>query len=639
MIIGQAVMKGTLVKLGRSFAWFNVTQFLGALNDNIFKLLLILFLIGVKGPENATRITALAGAIVVVPFLLFSAYAGRLADYYSKRDIIVYTKFAELAIMLLGCVAFLAGNEITLYIVLFLTSLQSAFFGPSKYGIIRELSGDARLTKANSIIQACTYVAIIIGTALGPFLSGILKGHFLMAAVFCVAVSAAGVISSLLIERTAPAQGSGKTSLLFIKDIWQTLYSIRQNRPLLWSVLGAAYFSLFGAFIYLNIIPYGLEHLSLTKEQSGYLFVVAGIGVAAGSLWSGKISGRGIELGTIPVSAAGLVVCMAALGTISANLHLALGFVLVLGISAGLYIVPIRAFIQLRSPTNRRAEIIAASSFLSWCGVLGASGFIYMLSHLFGLSAANIFIVLCAMALIPAAVTFILLFEYLVRFVVSRITRIFYKINVHGAENIPPTGGVLIICNHASYADPSILEAAQDRSVCFVMYRSFYNLPFLKPVCKLCRTVPISGKDSFSQTRGSIRQARELLKQGRIVCIFPEGGMTRNGNLRAFKNGYELIVKGIDCRIIPTYIGGTWKSFMSYYYGKPLSHLPRRFRPSVSVHFGRALSRDVTLGQLRQYVTELSCDYYNCLKSPKSGVSFYTNGTAKLASPVHIRHN
>lgn len=622
-------MKSTLQKPGRSFAWFNVTQFLGALNDNIFKLLLILFLIGVRGPENATIIAAAAGAIVVVPFLLFSAYAGRLADRYSKRDIIVYTKLAELAIMVLGCAAFSMGNEIALYIVLFLMSLQSAFFGPSKYGIIRELSGDAKLAKANSIIQACTYIAIITGTALGPFLSGILEGRFLTAAVFCVAVSAAGVISSLLIERTAPARGSGKASLLFIKDIWRTLYGIRRNRPLLWSVLGAAYFTLFAAFIYLNIIPYGLEHLSLTKEQSGYLFVLAGIGVAAGALWSGKISGRGIELGTIPLGAAGLVFCMVALGTISPNLYLAAGFVVVLGISAGLYIVPIRAFIQLRSPTNSRAEIIAASSFLGWCGVLGASGFIYMLSHLFGLPAANIFVVLCFMALIPAAVTFILLFEYFMRFVVSLITRLVYRIDVRGAENIPPTGGTLIICNHASYADPAILDAAQDRAVCFVMYRSFYNLPFLKPLCKLCRTVPISGKDSLSQMRQSIRRARQLLKEGRIVCIFPEGGMTRNGNLRAFKNGYELIVKGIDCKIIPAYIGGTWKSFMSYYYGKPLSHLPRRFRPAVSVHFGKALPCDATLQELRQKVSELSCDYYNSLKSPRRNLAYRFIRTAR----------
>jgi acyl-[acyl-carrier-protein]-phospholipid O-acyltransferase/long-chain-fatty-acid--[acyl-carrier-protein] ligase len=214
------------------------------------------------------------------------------------------------------------------------------------------------------------------------------------------------------------------------------------------------------------------------------------------------------------------------------------------------------------------------------------------------------------------------LLEHLVRFVSRVLVRTFYKLEVHGTEHIPRTGGALLLCNHSSYADPSLLDAAAGRSPCFVMYRGFYNLRWLRPLCRICRTVPISPQDSISQKLRTFRQARALLRKGEIVCVFPEGGMTRNGNMRAFKAGYELMLKGTDCKIIPAYVGGSWKSIFSYYYGKPVTHLPRRFRPGVSVHFGAALPGETTPHHVRQKVMELSCDYFNSLKSPKRSLVY-----------------
>ncbi|MFA5555136.1 MAG: acyl-[ACP]--phospholipid O-acyltransferase [Phycisphaerae bacterium] len=615
-------MKKQIKQLGSSFSWYNATQFLGALNDNIFKLLLIMFIIARQGDDSATRVTALAGTVAVIPFLLFIAYAGRLADRHSKRDIIVLTKFAEMAIMIFGCFAFWLSNDAVLYFVLFLMSLQSAFFGPCKYGIVRELVDDTRLARANGIIQASTYIAIIAGTVLGPVLSTVLKGHFVIASFSCIAVAAAGLFTSLFIERTKPAMGNGKASIFFVRDIWQTICSIRHNKLLFLAVLGLGNFSLFGAFIYFNIIPYGIEYLSLTKEMSALLFVVAGIGIMIGGLLAGHISGRGIAIGVIPIGSGILAVCSLALGVVTPSLYFALPIILILGIGAGLHIIPLSAYIQWRSPKHQRAEIIAAGSFIGWCAVLAASALIYTLSSIFGVSPSQMSVALFIMAMIPTLVFGTILFENVVRFVCSSFISLFYKITVHGAENIPAQGGTLIICNHVSYADPAILEAAQDRAVYFIMYRDFYNLAFLKPFCKLCKTVPISPQDSLSQMRDSIRQARKLLEEGKVVCIFPEGGMTRNGNLAAFKTGYELIVKGIDCQIIPAYIGGIWKSCFSYYYGKPLSAFPKKFRPKISVHFGKPLSSDSNLQLLRQKVSELSFGYWQSLKSKKRNLAY-----------------
>ncbi|GAF78832.1 unnamed protein product, partial [marine sediment metagenome] len=335
-------------KLGSGFRWLNATQFLGALNDNVFKLLIILFLIKLQGEEQASNITALSGAVFVVPFLVFTAFAGKLADRFSKRNIVVAVKVAEVVIMAAGCAAFAAGNQVALYGVLFLMAAQSAFFAPSKYGIVPELVAREHLSRANGVLEAMTYLAVIIGVACGSGLSQVTGGRFAIAGVVCVAVAMVGLVVSLSIPKTPAAGGGGKASILFVKDIQRTLWSIHRKRDLLLAVLAAAYFLLIGAFIYVNLIPYGIEQLKLNEDQSGYLFLLAAIGIGVGAFWAGRLSGRHVELGVVPLGAIGLAFSSAGLGLISGNLYLAFGLIFLMGLSAGLFIVPVHAYIQLR---------------------------------------------------------------------------------------------------------------------------------------------------------------------------------------------------------------------------------------------------------------------------------------------------
>ncbi|MHC4238984.1 MAG: MFS transporter, partial [Planctomycetota bacterium] len=607
-------MDVTSTRLGRSFGWFNATQFLGVLNDNIFKLLVILFLIDLQGREQATNVGLKAGAVFVVPFLLFSAYAGKLADRFSKRSIIVMAKLAEVAVMITGCVVFMLESVVVTYAALFMMATQSAFFGPAKYGIVPELVRVDQLSRANGVLKALTYSAIVVGTAAGLLLSQVVSGYYLLAGLVCVAIAALGVFTSLPIERTPPAGGVRRASLVFVRDIWRTLWSIRGHRDLFLAVMASAYFLLLGAFIYVNVIPYGMERLGLSEQQSGYLFVVAAIGIGVGSLWAGKLSGRNVEFGVVPLGALGLTFSSIGLGLISGGLGTALVLVFMVGASSGLFIVPVHAFIQLRSPSRRRGEILAASGFLGWVGVLLASGLIYVCSSVLGMSAAQVFLVLGGMTLLLAVVSIVLLPDFLIRFACLLLVRLFYRIRAAGIENLPVEGGALLVCNHVSWVDALLLNATLQRRIRFIMDRSLYDAIPLKWLFRMMDVIPISGSDPPKKIVKSLRRARSAMDAGFIVCIFAEGAMTRTGMLRGFKRGFERILKGSDYEIIPAYLGGVWGSIFSYYHGKPLSTVPKRFPYPVSIRFGEPMPGNSSASQIRQRVSELSCEYFEDLK-------------------------
>lgn len=616
-------------KFGSTFRWLNVTQFLGALNDNVFKLLIVLFLIALQGTDVASNVTALAGAVFVVPFLLFSAFAGKLADRFSKRNIVVLAKVAEVVVMAAGCAAFLSKSVFGLYCVLFLMATQSAFFAPAKYGIIPELVKSDQLSRANGLLEGLTYLAIVIGMALGPVLVQVTAGRYGLMALICIGIAVAGLTTSLGICPTPAAGGGKRASLFFVRDIWQTIWSIRRQGGLLLAVIGSAYFLLIGGFIYCNLIPYGITHLGFNEVQSGYLWVMGAVGIAAGAFWAGRLSGRNVEFGVIPLGALGLTLSSVGLGFARGGLYLTFALVLLMGASAGLFIVPIHACIQLRSPSEQRGEILAASGFLGWVGVLLASVLIYVLSGLWGMSAAGVFTVLGVMTVAPTLLTIILLPDFLFRFICVMLTRFCYRIKVVGAQNVPSDGGVLLVCNHTSWVDSLLLASTQQRRIRFVIERQFYNIWWVKPICKLMRAIPISADEPPKKIIAALKEARSAMDEGFIVCIFAEGAITRTGMLRRFKGGFERIMRGTDYAIIPAYIGGAWGSIFSYCYGKPLSTLPKKFPYPISIHFGSPMPAGSSASQIRQKVTELSCDYFNNLKSPDRSLPRHFVRTAR----------
>lgn len=616
-------------KLNPSFAWLNATQFLGAMNDNVFKLLATFFLIRSLGEAHADRITAIGGILFALPFLLLTPAGGILADRFSKSRITVITRIAEIVIMVLACAVFLAGIPYAAFAVVFLMSAQSAFFGPSKYGLIPELVRPHQLSKANSYLVLMTYLAIIAGTVAGPWLTETIVGPtaadsrgdlFALAGTACILLAGLGTFASTRIERT-PAQGTDACiSLLCVRNVWQTFRAIRRDHFLVLATIASAYFSLMGAFIQMNMIPYAIDHLGLTETAGGYLFIYAALGIGIGSWLAGRLSGRNIEFGAIPIGSVLIAGSMLALWGLPHEVRWTRILMLTAGIGAGIYLIPIEAFIQYRAPKNRVGEVLAASGFLSWLGVLGAGVLIFALSFVPGWTPARTFLLLGGITLGLTAITLALLPDFLARFAVMLLTRSVYRIRTHGLERLPDEGGGLLVSNHVSYLDALHILSVQQRRIRFMMERSIYETHRLRLLFRLMGVIPISRNDPPRRLVESFQKAREAMDNGFLVCIFAEGALTRTGQMTDFKPGMERILKGTDYPVIPVYIGGTWGSrFSHYHHGR--SKPPIRWRYPVSILFGDALPADTPAWKTRLAVMELSTVFYDLRNGPRRSIA------------------
>lgn len=608
----------TKTKIDRSFAFLNLTQFSGALNDNLFKFLVTMYLIKLFKDQPSSTITSRVGIVFVLPFLLFLTLAGKFADRFSKRNIVVVAKICEAAIMVIGFLGFYYESSVVLYTSVFLMATQSAFFSPAKYGIIPELVKPDHISRANSYIEAMTYLAIIFGTAGASFiLQNITGNSYSLAAVICVLFALVGCSFTFPIRKTPPASKDVKPSVVFIRDIWRTLAEVSREKNLMMAVLASAYFLMIGGFIQLNLFAYGEEVLKYKEvETSGYLFFYCAVGIGLGSFLAGRLSGRHVEFGIVPIGALGLSITMYMLACTDTG-WLVYTLLVLLGVSGGMFIIPMHSYIQIRSPEEKRGQVLAASSFLGWIGVLLSAGLLYVFSEVFELSAARVFVIISSFTLILTVVTVIKLPDFLVRFLTLVIARILYRIKVVDEEKVPLQGGVLIVSNHVSWIDAVMLSAGQTRRIRFVMDREIYNNKWLHWVFKLMRVIPISATDPPKKIVASLKQARAAMDEGELVCIFAEGTITRTGMLREFKSGFTKITKNTDYEIVPAYIGGAWGSIFSYYSGKLLSSLPNKFPYPISIHFGDPLPSDSTPTLIRQKVMELSCDYFNNLKSTR----------------------
>lgn len=422
----------------RSFYFLNATQFLGALNDNIFKLLVIYLLINVQGAMAAPKILSLAGSIFVIPFLFFSSGAGVFADRHSKRSIIVFTKMLEVGIMLFGLFAILFESEWGAYTALFCMATQSAIFGPSKYGIIPEIVESKRVSKANGSLTSFTYLAIILGTFLASFLSDISDKNFVLVACFCILIALSGLLTSLGISRTAPKKSTKRINPIFLYEIYQTLKFSWKIPHLLPAMFGSAFFLFLGAFTQLNIIPFAMQSLNLSEIGGGYLFLATAVGIALGAVLSGQISKDNVEPGISCICIFFISFLFLILFFFATSLFTVILCLGLLGIFGGAFLIPFDAFIQVNSPDEKRGQVIAASNFFSFIGVLFAAFFLYAVSEKLGLTAASGFAVMSILSFIATIILTGRLSELFFPFFSKKILKRFRTFSTSGplpAEN------------------------------------------------------------------------------------------------------------------------------------------------------------------------------------------------------------
>ena len=504
-------------KTGKNaLVYLNITQFLGVINDNVFKFVMAFLLIDTLGHSEASSILSATGAIYVIPFLLFSSSAGILADRFSKQKLLVVMKVAEMAIMILAVFAFGAKTPWACFTLLFLLSTHSAMFGPSKYGIIPELVPADKVSRANGLITSFTYLAIILGTFLASFLTEITHRHFVLIALFCFVVALGGFFSALAVKPTSSQGSEKKINLLFVREIFKTLKDSRRIRHLLPAISGSSYFLFIGAFTQLNIIPFALQSLNFSEVAGGYLFLATALGIALGSYLAGKASRKRVELGLPCLAGVGMSFFFILLALFPSNLFNVLVCLVAIGILGGAFIVPFDTFIQLSSADEKRGQTIAATNFLSFTGVLIASFCLYLFNQICGLTSAQSFAVMGGVTLFATVIFTLFLSDMALPYFSRKVLRHFLRFHPPHGQAIGTAQNKILILEPATWKEALLLAGTQP------------NIHFLIPAgSKLWHKGHslfssfhlVASQDHIDQV---VETARAYTDQGLIPCLLLE---------------------------------------------------------------------------------------------------------------------
>ena len=581
----------------RRFGFFFGTQALGAFNDNVFKnavVILITFGLAGVGAEGVNLYVNLAAGLFILPFFLFSATAGQIAEKYEKSLLIRRIKLLEIGIMALAAMALWLQSLTLLLLVLFLMGSQSALFGPVKYAILPQHLDEAELIGGNAWVEAATFLAILIGTLVGGWLIA-QEGGSLWVAGLLLTVAALGYLTARGIPPAAPTAPTLRINWNPLTETVRNLRFLARDRTVFLSVLGISWFWFFGALFLSQLPNYTKLYLGGDETVVTLLLAVFSLGIGAGSLLCERLSGGQVEIGLVPLGSIGLTVFgidlfWAAPGLASETGLNAAAFLAevahhrvlwdlgLMGVSGGLFIVPLYALVQSRAAPAHRSRVIAGNNILNALFMVAAAGVAIALLAA-GLSIPQLFLVATLMNAAVAVFIYGLVPEFLMRFLVWMLINTLYRIRRQGLEHIPDHGPALIVCNHVSFVDALILGGNIRRPVRFVMYHKIFRIPGLNFIFRTAGAIPIApAKEDPALMERAFRDIASALADGHVVGIFPEGALTRDGDIAPFRTGVERIVTTTPVPVIPMALQGLWGSLFSRrdsFLGR--SRLPRRF--------------------------------------------------------------
>ncbi len=603
----------------RRFAPYFLTQFLGAFNDNVFKNALIILIAFKLADKHTDLLTNLSAAMFILPFFLFSASAGQLADKFEKSRFIRWIKIAEVIIMSLGAVGFYLNNLTLLISALFLMGTQSAVFGPIKYGILPQHLKSTELVAGNGLVQMGTFLAILIGTITGGLLIG-LENTVILSSVIVLAAGL-GIICSWYIPHTPAVDPDLRINLNPFSETMRNLKFAFRNRPLFLSMLGISWFWFLGT-AYLTQLP-NFTRLSLggNEQVVTLLLTIFSIGIGAGSLLCDRLSGKRVEIGLVPFGSIGLTLfgldLFFAHQGVAASRNIA-GFLfqwgswrvlvdmLMIGVFGGFYIVPLYAQIQQQSERSHLSRMIAANNVLNALLMVISSVVAMLMLGVAGLSIPQFFLLTALLNAMVAIYIYSLVPEFLMRFIVWMLIHTFYRVK-QDIRHIPDEGAALLVCNHVSYVDVLILTACCPRPIRFVMDDNIFRLPILNFVFRTAKVIPIAGgRGNIAVLRKAFDQISEALKSGELVCFFPEGKLTEDGEIHCFLPGFERIVARDSAPVIPLALRGLWNSIFSHNPDVRWTHVLRRIFAEVELVSAPALpSGQASASLLEQQIRQL----------------------------------
>ena len=573
----------------RRFLPFFCTQFLGAFNDNVYKNALVIML-----ACHAASITTispgtlvnLCGGLFILPFFLFSATAGQLADKFDKSRIIRYVKLFEICIMLIGSIGFLQNNLTLLIGALFLMGLHSTLFGPVKYSILPQHLQPEEIVGGNGMIEMGTFLAILIGTILGGLL--VAQAQFAtLVSVTVVAVACAGYLTSRAIPAAPPAAADLKINWNPVTETWRNIGFARQNRTVFLSVLGISWFWFYGATLLAQFPNYCKDVLGGDEHVATVMLTMFSIGVGTGSLLCERLSGHKVEIGLVPFGSIGLTVFAldlyfaspAVTGPLvgaaeflarAGSLRILFDLVMI-GVFGGFYIVPLYALIQTRSERSHQSRIIAGNNILNALFMVASALMAVALLNT-GFSIPQIFLVTAVLNAAVAVYIYTLVPEFLMRFLIWLLIHSVYRLEKSGLEKIPEEGAAVLVCNHVSFVDALIIAAACRRPTRFVMHHKNFRIPVLNFIFRTGRMIPIATrKEDPALLEQAMDDIAAGLAAGDLICIFPEGYITDNGDLYPFRSGISQIVARTPVPVVPMALRGLWGSFFSRMGGRAMS--------------------------------------------------------------------
>ncbi|MGN6237252.1 MFS transporter [Dyella sp.] len=613
----------------RRFAPFFWTQALGAFNDSAFRNAMVMLAAVQMGlPDREVSLyTNLAPALFILPYFLFSATAGQLAEKFEKTRIIRYVKLFEIAAMALAAWGFHTHNLPLLLSVLFMMGVHSTVFGPIKYAILPQALQPTELVGGNGMVEMGTQLAILIGMVAGNSLM-LLAGIGPWAAA--VATLTVAVIGYACSRAILPSPATAPHLVFNPNQVTETVRVLgitRADRAVFNAVLGISWFWFFGTMLTAQLPLYAKHNLGGDGSVLTLVLTLFSLGTGVGSLLCERMSGKRVEIGLVPLGAFGLTAFgvdlylarpgaaaqmglhwqafLAAAGSWRIVLDLTL-----IGVFAGFYVVPLFAFVQARTPRDRLSRVIAGNNILNALFIVVASVAGLALSRA-GLGSAQIFLVAALLNVLVAVYIFTLVPEFLMRFITWVLVNTLYRVRVDGMRHLPEEGPALLVCNHVSFMDPLLLMAHLRRPARFVMYYRIFNIPLLKFVFRTAKAIPIAGQKEDPAVLAAAYEAIDAaLADGELVCIFPEGGLTRDGAIGTFRPGVEKILARRPVPVVPMALRGLWGSVWSRrdsMMGR--SRLPRRFRARVELVVDAPISPEqATAPALEARVRELRGD-------------------------------
>jgi len=583
-----------------------VVEFQNAFSDNLLRFLVI-FLVFSLAAQHDWMVPLITG-LFSLPFVLFSMAGGFFADRFSKRNVAITIKFAEVGIMSVVLLGFWLNQFPLLLTAIFLMSTHSAFFGPTKYGMLPELLPEKKLSWGNGIFGLGTFGATITGQMAAGILSDTFGHRQIWSGLILVALALAGLA---LASRVAPLPAANPHKAFranFLGDFWSQLKLLRGDRVLFLGVAGNTFLWFLGMLLQQAILFYGKDVMHLDDSHSSYLQAALLVGLGTGGLAAGFLSGNKIEYGLVPLGMVGLTVFGVLLSYIHPTMTgVALNLGL-LGFFGGFYSVPVNAIIQHRPDADKKGMVIATAALLSWIGMLFAAALYYLLTAVAHLTPPQIFLSGAGLSLAGTVYCVWLLPDSLLRFVLWCVTNTIYKIRVVGRDNIPPKGGAFFVCNHLSFADALLLIASIDRPIRFLMFKDIYESRKIKPFAKILRAIPVSSEQRPRELIHALQTASDAIRNGEIVCIFAEGQITRIGQLLPFQRGFERIMKGLEAPIIPVALDGVLGSPTSFERGHMVRWFPEHLPHPVTVSFGAPMAPNASHIEVREAVQELIAD-------------------------------